>query len=66
MEREFLTVTEVAERLRTTTTALYTQRHRGQLPGALAIKLGGRLVFRASELESYLQEREDERAGVSS
>jgi hypothetical protein len=37
----------------TTRTALYVQRHRGQNPGALAVKVGKRLVWRRADIERW-------------
>jgi excisionase family DNA binding protein len=55
---ELLTVDEAAEYLRLKPGAIYTQRHRGELPGALGFKVGRKLVFRRVSLESYLAEQE--------
>ena len=52
-----LTIPEAAEYLRLTPGALYTQRHRNEGPGALAIKVGKKLVFRPEDIEEYLDEQ---------
>lgn len=49
-----LTVEEVAEVLRTTPSALYSSRHRGEAPGALAVRVGRRLLWRPTDLEAWL------------
>ncbi len=50
---EYLTIEEVADLLRTTRTALYSQRHRSEEPGSLAIKVGRRLVWRRTDLDAW-------------
>lgn len=52
----FLTVEEVADLLRTTPSALYSSRHRSEAPGALAVQVGRRLLWRPSDLEMWLDE----------
>lgn len=52
-----LTVHEASEYLRTSPGAIYTQRHRGENPGALAIKVGKKLLFRPADIEQYLDEQ---------
>lgn len=49
-----LTIEEVADLLRTTPTALYSSRHRREAPGALAVRVGKRLLWRPSDLEAWL------------
>lgn len=58
---DLLITTEVAAWLRTTPSALFTQRHRGEAPGSLAIRVGRRLLWRRQDLESYLERRAAER-----
>lgn len=60
MPRENLVVEEAAEYLRTTRGALYAQRCRGENPGALAIKVGRRLLWRVADLEDWLDEQASE------
>jgi len=59
---EFLTIGEVADRLRTTRQALYTQHHRGMAPGALGVKVGRRILWRVSDLESWYDKQAAEAA----
>lgn len=51
MPEPLLTLKEAADYLRLTPSALYTQRHRGEKPGALGIRVGrfftGRLTSSA-------------------
>ncbi len=49
-----LTVEEVAELLRTTRSAIYSSRHRREAPGALAVRLGRRLLWRPDDLAEWL------------
>lgn len=56
MTRELLTVSEAAEYLRLTPGALYTQRHRGEKPGALGIKVGRKVLYRRTDLERFFDE----------
>lgn len=51
---DLLNTREVAELYRTTPGALYTQRHRGQLPGGFGVFVGRRLLFRRSDLDGWL------------
>lgn len=50
---DYLTAEEVANRYRLTCSALYTQRHRGEAPGSLGVKVGRKLLFRVSELDAW-------------
>lgn len=52
-----INISEAAEYLRLSPTALYNQRHRGQAPGALFIKVGRKLVARQADLDSWLDAR---------
>lgn len=52
-----LTVKEVAEYFRLTPSALYVQRHRGEEPGALGIRVGKRILYRPSDIDRFLNER---------
>lgn len=56
-EPEMLTVGEVAELLRLTPTAVYSQRHRGELPGVLGVKAGRRLLYRRSDIDRYFDQQ---------
>ncbi|WP_445548663.1 helix-turn-helix transcriptional regulator [Frankia sp. CiP1_Cm_nod2] len=46
------TAAETAEQLRTTVSALYNMRHRGQ--GPRAIKQGRRLLYAQSDIDAYI------------
>jgi len=50
---DFLTVRELAERLRTTPAALHMQRQRGQLPGAFGVKVGRRILWSAFAVDAW-------------
>ncbi len=54
---QYLTIAEVAARLRTTKSAIYTQHHRGQAPGALGVKVGRRLLWNAADLDAWFHRR---------
>lgn len=57
MLEPLLTADEVSDYVRTNKNALYVQRHRGEGVGALAIKVGKRLLWRPSDIEAYLDEQ---------
>lgn len=57
-----LTIAEVADFCRTSVDAIYMQRHRGEAPGALALKIGKRLRWRPETLEAWLESLEREGA----
>ncbi|HVR76881.1 MAG TPA: helix-turn-helix domain-containing protein, partial [Acidimicrobiia bacterium] len=57
MPEPLLTLKEAADYLRLTPSALYTQRHRGEKPGALGIRVGRKVLFRPSDIERFLEER---------
>lgn len=52
---ELLTVEDVAQLLRTTARAIYSQVARGQLPGV--IRVGRRVLFDRKDLLQWLRER---------
>lgn len=56
MPERLLTITETAEYLRLTPGALYTQRYRGEKPGALGIRVGRKILFRPSDIDRFLDE----------
>ena len=56
MAEPLLTLREAAEYLRLTPSALYTQRHRGEKPGALGIRVGRKILYRPSDISQYLDE----------
>lgn len=50
-----LTEKEVADWLRLTVSGLRAQRRRGDLPAALAIKVGKFVRYRAGDIAAYLE-----------
>jgi predicted DNA-binding transcriptional regulator AlpA len=52
-----LSAVDFADRLHTTPGAIYTARHRGDLPPA--IKVGKRVLWRESDVERWLDERRE-------
>ena len=52
-----LTLQEAADYLRLTPGALYTQRYRGEEPGALGIRVGRKILYRPADIERFLDER---------
>lgn len=56
MPEPLLTLKEAADYLRLTPAALYTQRHRGNKPGALGIRVGRKIIYRPSDINRYLDE----------
>lgn len=57
MPERLLTLKEAADYLRLTPGALYSQRYRGEKPGALGIRVGKRLLYRPSDIDRFLDER---------
>ena len=57
MPEQLLTLQEAADYLRLTPSALYTQRHRGEKPGALGIRVGKKVLYRPSDIDRFLDER---------
>lgn len=57
MPERLLTLKEMAEYLRLTPGALYMQRHRGEKPGVLGIRVGRKILFRPSDIDRFLDER---------
>jgi hypothetical protein len=53
-----LTVDEAAEVLRTTPTALYSQRHRSEPPGSLGVQVGRRILWAETDLEDWWRSRQ--------
>ena len=54
MPTKFLGVEEVAALFPGQTPgSLYTQRHRGEAPGALGVKVGRRIVWREADLDAW-------------
>ena len=50
---QLLTIDEVADLLRTTPTAIYSQRHRSEAPGILGRKVGRRLLWAEADLDAW-------------
>jgi hypothetical protein len=50
---DLLTVEGLAELLRTTPSAIHSQRHRGQAPGRLGVRLGRRYFYRRQDIDAY-------------
>lgn len=65
MPERLLTVNEIAEYLRLTPGALYTQRYRGEKPGALGIRVGKKILYRPSDIDRFLDEKVGEIDGAS-
>ncbi len=57
--QDLLTVAEVADWLRTSPTALYSQRYRGEAPGSLAVRVGARLLWKRRVLDEWLDSQLD-------
>ena len=57
MPEPLLTLREAADYLRLTPAALYTQRHRGEKPGVLGIRVGRKILYRPSDIDRFLEER---------
>jgi len=56
MHEPLLTLKETADYLRLTPAALYTQRHRGDKPGVLGVRVGRKILYRPSDINQYLDE----------
>jgi hypothetical protein len=52
-----LTLQEAADYLRLTSGALYSQRYRGDKPGALGIRVGKKILYRRADIDRFLDER---------
>jgi hypothetical protein len=50
---DLLTVEQLAELLSTTPSAIHSQRHRGQAPGTLGVRLGRRYFYRRQDLDAH-------------
>jgi hypothetical protein len=57
MAEPLLTLREAADYLRLTPSALYTQRHRGEKPGALGIRVGRKILYRPADINRFLDEQ---------
>jgi hypothetical protein len=60
MPEPLLTLQEAADYLRLTPSALYSQRYKGEEPGALGIRVGKKVLYRPADIERYLDERRAE------
>ena len=52
---QLLTVEDLCSLLRVSPAAIYSQRHRGEMPGSLGAKLGKRIFFRPGDIEDYIE-----------
>lgn len=52
-----LTLREAADYLRLTPAAMYTQRHRGEKPGVLGVRVGRKILDRPSDINRFLDEQ---------
>ena len=57
MPEPLLTLQEAADYLRLTPGALYSQRYKGEKPGALGIRVGRKVLYRPGDINRYLNER---------
>jgi hypothetical protein len=57
MPEPLFTLQEAAEYLRLTPSALYSQRYKGDKPGALGIRVGRKVLYRPADIDRYLDER---------
>ena len=48
---------EAADYLRLTPSALYSQRYKGEDPGALGIRVGKKVLYRPADIDHFLDER---------
>jgi len=62
----FLTIDEVAALLRTTPSALYSQRHRREAPGSLGVRVGRRILWRLVDVETWFDRERDDQSKVTS
>ncbi|MBA2724978.1 MAG: helix-turn-helix domain-containing protein [Actinobacteria bacterium] len=54
---EYLGIAEVAILFGTSPSALYSQRHRGEAPGSLCVKVGKKLMWKKAELEAWFDQQ---------
>ncbi len=57
MPERLLTLKEADGYLRLTPGALYSQRYRGEKPGALGIRVGSKILYRPTDIDRFLDER---------
>jgi hypothetical protein len=55
---QLLTTEEVAEWARTTRSAIFSQRHRGEAPGSLGVRVGRRILWRLEDLERWFEDQQ--------
>ena len=53
---EFLDIAQVSVLLGTSPSALYTQRHRLEAPGVLAVRVGRKLLWRRADIDQWWEE----------
>ena len=58
--RQLLTLAEVATLLQLPEKSLYSQRSRGEAPGALGVRVGRHVRFRPEDLEAWLADQQSE------
>lgn len=62
---DYLGIEETARLFGTSPVALYTQRARGQNPGALGVRIGRRVIFRRDAIDEwYEREMREQLAAV--
>ena len=54
MDSDLLTVEQLAELLQMSPSAIHSQRHRGQAPGRLGVRLGRRYFYRRQDLDDHI------------
>lgn len=54
---DLLTVEELARMLRVRPSAIHSQRHRGEMPGSLGVKLGKRVFYRRSDIDAFMDQQ---------
>ena len=55
-------ISEIAAYFRSTADAIHQQRHRGQNPGALGIKVGKRILYDPAVISAWVAEQNQENA----
>jgi predicted DNA-binding transcriptional regulator AlpA len=56
----YLDVVQVSYLYQTSPSALYSQRHRGEMPGALGVRVGRKILWRRSDLDQWFDARKAE------
>ncbi|MGI8515374.1 MAG: helix-turn-helix transcriptional regulator [Acidimicrobiia bacterium] len=54
---DYLGIAEVSILFQTSPSALYSQKHRGEAPGNLAVKVGKKLMWRRTDLEAWFDQQ---------